>query len=255
VYDPVGDRLVVFGGRNGSGNLGSTYQLQFDLTAPGDVSTLMIAGIHTGAGGNWVRLQWTAPGDDGNTGQATRYIIKKNAGAAIDASNWASATLLTDTMVPKTAGSTDTLHVSGLSSGTFWYFALKTVDDACNSSGVSNNDCIKFGSPMELCSDDGGGMTFRTDPAPGLALSLDALTPNPSSGSLDVSFTLPSARSATLEMIDVAGRVVWRREVGASSAGRHQAHIGGANPLAAGYYFVRLRDGASVIARPIVVRR
>jgi hypothetical protein len=214
----------------------------------------MIAAIHTGAGGNWVRLQWTAPGDDGNTGQATRYIIKKNAGAAIDASNWASATLLTDTMVPKTAGSTDTLHVSGLSSGTFWYFALKTEDEACNSSGVSNNDCIKFGSPMQLC-DNGGGMTFGTAPAAGLALSLDELAPNPSSGSLDVSFTLPSSRSATLEMIDVAGRMVWRREVGTSGAGRHQVHIGGASPLAAGYYFVRLRDGASVIARPIVVRR
>jgi hypothetical protein len=157
-------------------------------------------------------------------------------------------------MVPKTAGSTDTLHVSGLSSGTFWYFALKTEDEACNSSGVSNNDCIKFGSPMQLC-DDGGGMTFGTAPAPGLALSLDELTPNPSSGSLDVSFTLPSSRSATLEMIDVAGRMVWRREVGTSGAGRHQVHIGGASPLAAGYYFVRLRDGASVIARPIVVRR
>jgi hypothetical protein len=82
-------------------------------------------------------------------------------------------------------------------------------------------------------------------------LSLDAPSPNPATGSLTISFALPDARPATLEVLDVGGRRVAAREVGSLGPGRHEWTLPARLP--AGVYFVRLSRGGILRARRTVV--
>jgi len=55
---------------------------------------------------------------------------------------------------------------------------------------------------------------------------------------LSVAFSLPSARGARIDLLDVSGRVVAGREVGALGSGTHEILLPG--PPAPGVYFLRL---------------
>jgi hypothetical protein len=75
-----------------------------------------------------------------------------------------------------------------------------------------------------------------------LAFALDPVRPNPSrGGALTVHFSLPTAATARLELLDVAGRCIVSREVG---AGQHTLDLGAGQQLAPGLYLVRLTQGA-----------
>jgi outer membrane protein assembly factor BamB len=104
-----------------------------DTTSPAEVTdlTIHISSI------NSVTLTWTAPGDDGTVGTATSYDIRYSA-SLITETNWESAIQVSGVSAPKPAGSTETFVVMGLSSGTTYYFALKTADEVLNWSGLSN---------------------------------------------------------------------------------------------------------------------
>ncbi len=86
---------------------------------------------------NSVTLSWTAPGDDGSTGTAAAYDIRYHS-AAIDESNWSSATEVTGEPAPGTAGSSESFEITGLGDARTYYFAIKTVDESSNSSTLSN---------------------------------------------------------------------------------------------------------------------
>jgi hypothetical protein len=90
----------------------------------------------------------------------------------------------------------------------------------------------------------------------GLALALSPVHPNPSrGGALTVDFTLPSAVTASLELLDVAGRRITTRDVGTLGAGHHVLSVGDGSRLAPGLYLVRLRQGASArVSRAVVLR-
>jgi hypothetical protein len=80
-------------------------------------------------------------------------------------------------------------------------------------------------------------------------LSLDGLRPNPAVKDLVVSFTLPSNEVARLELIDLAGRQVFARDLSGFGIGRHTLRLDEAAP-ASGVYFMRLTQGGrSVSAR------
>jgi hypothetical protein len=67
-----------------------------------------------------------------------------------------------------------------------------------------------------------------------------------------VSFNLPSDHPASLDLIDVAGRRVATRAVGALGAGEHVMSLN-ERALLGGVYFVRLsQDGRSVTTRAAV---
>jgi hypothetical protein len=76
------------------------------------------------------------------------------------------------------------------------------------------------------------------------ALALGRVFPNPARDELFVSFTLPDAEPALLELVDVAGRRVAGRAVGAMGPGSHVVGLGHGLSLESGLYFVRLRRGA-----------
>jgi len=88
--------------------------------------------------------------------------------------------------------------------------------------------------------------------APGLALE----AANPARGGrMAVAFTLPSDARATLELVDIGGRVVERRDVGALGAGRHTVDLSAGRSIAPGVYLVRVTQGEqSVTNRVSVVR-
>lgn len=79
----------------------------------------------------------------------------------------------------------------------------------------------------------------------GLALALDAPSPNPSAGAVTLSITLPDARGATLGVFDLAGRRVASRDLAALGAGRHVVPLREAARLAPGLYVVELSQAGA----------
>ncbi len=86
-------------------------------------------------------------------------------------------------------------------------------------------------------------------------LALEGARPNPAFGALRVWFTLPNRDAASLEMLDVAGRRVIRREVGSLGAGPHSVTLESSPPLRPGLYFLRLAQQTHVLrARVALIR-
>ena len=86
-----------------------------------------------------IELRWTAPGDDGMSGRATRYDIRYAPSIVDSDTRFLSATPCTSEPTPAIAGTMQTFTVTGLSSGTTYYFALKTADEVPNWSLLSNS--------------------------------------------------------------------------------------------------------------------
>lgn len=85
--------------------------------------------------GTSVTLTWHAVGDDGETGTAHEYDVRYSTAAGTD---WSLMTQATGEAAPKAAGQSETFTVSGLLSGTTYYFQIRTADEADNWSGLSN---------------------------------------------------------------------------------------------------------------------
>lgn len=85
-----------------------------------------------------IALTWTAPGDDSITGQATRYDLRRSLTAITTLADFLNATPVTGLPTPGLPGTSDAAVATGLLPGTLYWFALRTVDDAGNWSGLSN---------------------------------------------------------------------------------------------------------------------
>ena len=85
-----------------------------------------------------IDLDWTAPGDDGSTGIATTYDIRYSTSNITNDTDFDNATQVANEPIPSTAGSFESITISGLSSNTTYYFAIKTSDEVPNESTLSN---------------------------------------------------------------------------------------------------------------------
>ena len=93
----------------------------------------------------------------------------------------------------------------------------------------------------------GGGADAR--------LQLIGCTPNPARGHLRVTFSLPDARPARLELIDVAGRRIGGAELTSLGVGLHSIDLARGGMPAPGLYWVRLVHGEeSRVTRVAVVQ-
>jgi hypothetical protein len=90
---------------------------------------------------------------------------------------------------------------------------------------------------------------------PTIAFSLHGVYPNPARNIAVVRFALAAATPATLEVVDVAGRRVWSREVGEMGPGEHHVSLADGSRLAIGIYFVRLTQGAHVATARVTLLR
>ena len=86
----------------------------------------------------------------------------------------------------------------------------------------------------------GGSIPVAVGAPPASPLSLER-APGAARGALAVAFSLPDGSAAALELVDIAGRRIARREVGSLGAGRHRLEL--ADALPSGVYLVRLRQG------------
>ena len=84
-----------------------------------------------------MRLTWTAPGDDGPYGVAALYDIRYDT-TPITEYSYVAATTISGEPVPGVYGAAQTVTVTGLDPDTYYYFALRTMDEAGNYSGLSN---------------------------------------------------------------------------------------------------------------------
>ncbi|MEW5795414.1 MAG: fibronectin type III domain-containing protein [Candidatus Zixiibacteriota bacterium] len=107
-------------------------------TLPEDSPPAVIANLSAGSPtATSLTLTWTAPGDDGSTGTAAQYDIRRST-STITAANWSSATQITGEPAPRVAGSAESFVVTGLNPNTTYYFAMMTADEVPNWSGMSN---------------------------------------------------------------------------------------------------------------------
>ena len=113
-----------------------------DDTPPSVISDLAIVDFTSSS----VTLSWTAPGDDGMTGQASYYDLRYS-GQYLYVGTWESATSVTGEPTPHAAGTVETMTVTGLLKDSLYYFAVMALDEADNSEGPSN--CISV-----TCFDD-----------------------------------------------------------------------------------------------------
>jgi hypothetical protein len=121
---------------------------------------------------------------------------------------------------------------------------LRVVAHGLTQSADASNADFTVLPPGSLGVDDGG---------PRLALL--GVWPNPARTDLTVAFTLPGAGGGTLELVDLLGRRVARRDLAGLPAGAHQVRLLEREPLPPGVYLVRLRRGAVLrLAKVSVVR-
>jgi ligand-binding sensor domain-containing protein len=104
-----------------------------DTVAPSAIIDLA-AGDPTGAS---ITLTWTAPGDDGGVAKAREYDIRYST-TPITSSSFESATAVPDPLEPTVGGEEQSFTVTGLSSNTTYYFAIRTADEVPNWSELSN---------------------------------------------------------------------------------------------------------------------
>jgi Tol biopolymer transport system component len=104
-----------------------------DLVAPSAVVNLMVSYTTARA----ATLSWTAPGNDGMSGEAAEYDLRY-ALATITMESWDAATRVEGLPTPAAPGVSEAFTVTGLENGQTFFFALKTADDAGNWSALSN---------------------------------------------------------------------------------------------------------------------
>lgn len=84
-----------------------------------------------------LRLEWTAPGDDGMSGTASYYDIRYSFNPILTQTDFQSATSISSP-APLPAGAKQTLVVDNLTTSEVYFFALKTSDEVFNISAISN---------------------------------------------------------------------------------------------------------------------
>jgi hypothetical protein len=100
-----------------------------------------------------------------------------------------------------------------------------------------------------------GSTVSAPRPSHPTGLALAGVRPNPSSTGVAISYTLPDSAPARIEFVDVAGRRVLVRELGAPGQGSHVVRLPEARSLAPGVYRLYLVQGGRSVTTSIVIAR
>ena len=90
-------------------------------------------------------------------------------------------------------------------------------------------------------------------PSPPPSLAFLGSSPNPARGEFRLDFVLADRSPASLEVVDVAGRLVQSLEVGGLGPGRHQVVLNDGARLSPGVYFVRLGQSGRSLTRRVAL--
>lgn len=146
----------------------SDQDLSADTTKPAQIIDLRASSPSPTS----ITLTWTAPGDDGRTGTASRYDLRSSTSyAAI--SGWSGAAGVPGKPSPAPAGTVQQFTVTGLTPGTTYYFGIAAADEVPNWAPVS---------PRVSAKTQEGGVTApgpdTTPPARVVNLVAESPTPN-----------------------------------------------------------------------------
>ncbi len=228
---------------------------------PAAVTDLIFA-----AGQYYGIVAWTAPGDDGNVGQAVQYDLRYSSNPIYEW-NFAGATSW-PTNPPQPAGSPECVDVYPLSPCSPYYWALKTRDDEGAWSAISNvaYAVTRCSHGWELlCA---GAQPIEGPQSPDLMaalptqLSIGALTPNPASDVTGMELAIPITLEGTpvdVSIFDVTGRRVRVLQNGAAVAGRHHLEwdlrSAEGTRVHKGVYFMRINIGEHSETRKLLLVR
>jgi Galactose oxidase, central domain len=220
IYDPTGDRMVLYGGWSGDTMLGDTEYLTWGETP----SSATISGSATASTGV-ASLHWQV-----NQSTGVHAAVFRNS----PGQPWTSVAT-----VETNSGGAASFVDHAVVAGTHYSYELAVASHR---------------------GEDVGGQVSVTIPMPTdvgnsahAAFALEPVRPNPLVDRFRVSFTLPDAGSARIDVLDVSGRRVASRDVGSLGAGPHEVDLGGARELSPGMYFVRLsRAGRTLTTRAVV---
>ena len=111
-----------------------------DDIAPSAIADLSVEALS----GNRVKLSWTAPGDDGNVGNAYKYDLRYSYTDITTSDDYLTANLIANVINPSAVGEIDSLIIdlASLPNATDYdqlYFSIVTEDDNQNRSEISNS--------------------------------------------------------------------------------------------------------------------
>ncbi|MCZ8154722.1 MAG: fibronectin type III [Leptospira sp.] len=98
-----------------------------DTLGPNNITNLTAISISQ----NKIRLEWTAPGDDGTFGRASIYQIYRSTSLISNNVN-CNGVLINHGLTPKNSGILERFDVPGLSPNTNYYFCIRAFDDSGN---------------------------------------------------------------------------------------------------------------------------
>lgn len=275
VFDPRRDRMVIFGGWDGTPNqsafLNDTWALSLS-TADGEWTPLspdgsvpevrdaMAAAYDPGSDRMVVFGGWSGTSLLGDT----QFLTWDDAGQSATVSSSAEADNGVARLEWSTQNTTGPIGaVYRREPGTEWTSIGAVEADGAGLVSFEDNTITPgrdYGYQIVVSSGVGDefiGEVWLSAPTavegpPNAALALQ-VWPNPAVGPLAVSFALAGDDPARLEMFDVRGRRVLSRDVG--GAGAHRLEIGRAKDYPSGVYFLLLtQSGRSMSSRFVVVR-
>ncbi|MCB2231484.1 fibronectin type III domain-containing protein [bacterium] len=172
-------------------------------TAPDAVPPSAIAdlGASTGTSDGEIDITWSAPGDDGVDGWASSYEIRYDTDS-ITSGTWSSATVFASAPTPDSAGSTETLTLTGLTPGTVYYVGIIAYDEENNPSGLSNI------SSAEAFFEFSTGTGDEDDPTLPGDFALTQNYPNPFNPTTQIDYAVPVRSDVRIEVFNVRGQLV-----------------------------------------------
>lgn len=118
------------GNRNewASSNVSATTYAVSDTVRPADVTTLTATAMTNES----IQLTWTAVGDDGNTGNASSYEIRRSASVINTDTDCDNSHEISNSITGVNVGTNINFTVSQLSSDTQYYFCVRAFDEVGN---------------------------------------------------------------------------------------------------------------------------
>jgi len=207
-----------------------------DNLPPAAISNLT---AETGGSGGELILTWNATGDNGTNGTADHYLILFSQDTITEA-NWQEANIWADPPVPAAAGETQQLIMSGLDPARRYWVAIDVIDEASNSSGLSDVACAVAGVNIEAGTDDDGV------PLP-IEFDLAQNFPNPFNPSTRIEYSIAKTVPVTLSVYNILGEKLTTLVSGVMMPGNYVTEWNGCDDhgrsVASGIYLCRIEAG------------
>jgi FlgD Ig-like domain len=266
VWSQQGAKLVGTGG--GGAKQGSSVALSGDgntavVGGPNDVGGIGAAWVYTRSGGVWSQqgTKLVGSGAIGASLQGQSVAISADGNTIVVGGSGDNAGLGATWVYTRSGGAWNQHGAKLVGSG-----AIRAAQQGFSVALSGNGGTAMVGGAH----DDGGtGATWVfIDPAivsvtraraPSSTLELAPLVPNPTTGPLAITFSVPKDAEVRLEVFDIAGRSVKSLVAGTTVAGRHTIRWDGRTSAGRaapdGIYLLSLRSGGTQLTRRLVLIR